>query len=185
MPPAGGALRATPARVGRRRCLLEDNPWTQGNPRAGGQEGRGGRNPAAQRGQPPRGWAGAWKTSRGPKILWATPARVGRSLTKTVKITISPGNPRAGGQEVQPALRRLRGSGQPPRGWAGAPRRAFFHVRGGATPARVGRRESFCPVQTIARGNPRAGGQEHAVEVAEGVAMGQPPRGWAGASPCG
>ena len=136
------------------------------------------RNRLRVHGSPPRAWGQPGPDSRLERLPRFTPTRVGTTVSKAARKSLSAVHPHARGDNFRFLLRLPHQGGSPPRAWG-----QRHHGRpqprcGRFTPTRVGTTTQIPRPSSAASVHPHARGDNAADILALGTTPGSPPRAW-------
>ena len=166
----------TPARAGKSLSRLPLLAPPRDHPRACGEEYLGFPPTPKPRGSPPRVRGRVGLRRRSVCARRITPARAGKSRNRLSRLRGGEDHPRACGEEAKIFRAECGPTGSPPRVRGRAVAGVARAAGAGITPARAGKSLLSCFLAFFIWDHPRACGEEVAIQSAEMVGQGSPPR---------
>ena len=166
----------TPARAGKREVMVLPHVPPEDHPRACGEKGALFESGGGVQGSPPRVRGKGWIDRRNDPLNGITPARAGKSPSRSTCCCSGRDHPRACGEKTPLLSRVAIAGGSPPRVRGKGPCSACPARCGRITPARAGKSGTPTTRAASSRDHPRACGEKGALFESGGGVQGSPPR---------
>ena len=126
-------------------------------------------------GSPPLAREGRMMKEKRSKNFRITPARAGRTQTRTMVDGVVRDHPRSRGKDCPHFIRREYVVGSPPLAREGPRWRTSIQKYRGITPARAGRTKPSCDKKDLSKDHPRSRGKDSLLLFGTNVLLGSPP----------